>query len=74
MALWAFAKKQLYLGCKKTKASYPIATAKAAQSKAMRIKWWVLYGRRKMTAGLELYAALKNKGIRLVLYQLDRLE
>ena len=51
---------------RKPKASYPIATAKAAQSKAMRI---LMVGTDmaagKMTAGLELYAALKNKGIKV---------
>jgi len=51
---------------RKPKSSYPIARAKAAETKNMRI---LMIGTDmavgKMTAGLELYAALKAKGIRV---------
>ena len=49
---------------RKPKPSYPIATAKAAQLKNIRL---LMIGTDmaagKMTTGLELYAALKNKGV-----------
>lgn len=51
---------------RKPKASYPIATAKAAELKNMRI---LMVGTDmaagKMTAGLELYAALREKGVQV---------
>lgn len=59
-------KKNRIWDVRKPKPRYPIAQAKAAQTKNMRI---LMIGTDmavgKMTAGLELYAALKAKGIQV---------